>query len=423
MDAYLHSPWGSVESSVNVAGESSLRLRRSGFEAMRASVPSALRIARATNNIVWIMLHFFSNFKKLNRLFVIFVVVPTLVAIAYFGFFASDVYISESQFVVRRPEKQATAGFGMALASAAGFSNAGEEAYAAKAFVESRDALQAVDKGHAFSEAFSRKNIWAAERFNPTGSEGSFEELYKYYLKHVKVETDVTTSISTLTVRAYTAEDARRINEHLLRMSEDTINRMNERGRVDMIKFAQVEVDDAKSQARAAGLALAAYRNREGVVDPELQATAQLEMISKLQDQRVAVRTQANQLRQFTPLNPQIPALENQIRTLEDEIRKQMNTLTGGKKSLTANSAEYQRLFLENEYADKQLAASLASLQDARNEARRQQVYVQRISEPNLPDFPVEPRRLRGVLATLALGLVAWGIASMLLAGIKEHVQ
>ncbi|MBU2586617.1 MAG: hypothetical protein KJ872_00720, partial [Alphaproteobacteria bacterium] len=76
---------------------------------------------------------------------------------------------------------------------------------------------------------------------------------------------------------------------------------------------------------------------------------------------------------------------------------------------------------LRREFADKQLGIALASLQDARNEARRQQAYVERVSQPSLPDDAVEPRRLRGVLATLIIGLVAWGILTMLLAGVREH--
>jgi capsular polysaccharide transport system permease protein len=198
---------------------------------------------------------------------------------------------------------------------------------------------------------------------------------------------------------------------------------MNERGRGDMIRFASVEVDDAKDKAREAAVSLASYRNREGVIDPEVQATAQLEMISKLQDEMISTRAQLNQLRAFTPRNPQIPFLNNRLETLQREIKGQMGTLAGGNRSLAASAVQYQRLFLENEFAGKQLAASLASLQEARNEARRQQVYVERIVQPNLPDSPIEPRRLRGILATLALGLIAWGILSMLLAGIKEHAQ
>ncbi len=54
-------------------------------------------------------------------------------------------------------------------------------------------------------------------------------------------------------------------------------------------------------------------------------------------------------------------------------------------------------------------------------DGQRQQAYVERIVQPNLPDEAEEPRRMRGILATLILGLVAYAISSMLLAGVREH--
>ncbi|MBO9669774.1 MAG: hypothetical protein J7485_04575 [Sphingobium sp.] len=363
-----------------------------------------------------------SYLKKIDKLFGIFVAFPTLVAVIYFGFLASDVYISESRYVVRSPDKPSASGLGMVLASA-GFASASEEAHAAQSFVESRDALIAINRNGAFEKAYSSKNISVFDRFNTLGFGGSFESLYKYYSQRVKIDSDTVTSISTLTVRAYTPEDALRINTQLLDMAEQTINRMNLRGREDMIRFAQVEVEDAQNRARRAGVALAAFRNREGVIDPEVQASTQMEMISKLQDEIIATRTQLNQLRAFTPLNPQIPSLENRNATLQREIRNMMSTLAGGDRSLAMSAVQYQKYFIEQQFADKQLTAALASLQEAQNEARRQQVYVERIASPNKPDSPLEPRRWRGIFATLALGLVGWGIASMLLAGVKEHAQ
>lgn len=365
----------------------------------------------------------FGGLRFSNGLFSLFVAIPTILATIYFGFLASDVYVSESKFVVRSPDKPAASGIGAALAGAAGFSSAGNEAFAAKAYVESRDALRSVDRNGAFRKAYENGHIWIGERFGALGYSNSFEQLYKYYLNKVKIDTDTTTSISSLTVRAYSAEDARVINEHILRMAEDTINRLNERGRSDMIRFALTEVEDAKRQSREAGAALALFRNQRGVLDPEIQATAKLEMISKLQDKLITARTELNQLRRFTPQNSQIPAIESQIETLNAEIQSQSTSITGGSKSLAANSAQYQRLFIENEFADKQLTVALASLQEARNDARRQQVYVQRIAQPNLPDSPIEPLRMRAILATFALGLLAWGISSMLVAGIREHAQ
>lgn len=361
-------------------------------------------------------------FRKLDRLFVALVIVPTLLSTAYFGLIASDVYISESRFVVRSPERKPSTGLGLALAGA-GFANSGEEANAAEAFVSSREALRRINNEGAFASAYSRPSISLFDRFNPLGLSGSFEDLFKYYEDKVLLEADVTTGILTLQVRAYTSGDAHGFNEQLLKMAEQTINNMNSRGRNDLIRFAQTEVNEAQERVREAGVQMAAYRNREGVVDPEMQATAQMAMISKLQDEVIATQAQLAQLREFTPRNPQIPVFENRLDTLRAAIRREMSELAGGDRSLAAGAVEYEKLALEQKFAEQQLTAALASFQEARNDARRQQVYVERIAEPSVPDAPLQPRRLRGVLATFALGLVLWGVAAMLRAGIREHAQ
>ena len=353
-------------------------------------------------------------------IFIATVIVPTLCAILYFGFFASDVYISEAKFVVRSPEKTSTSGLGVLLKSA-GFANAGDEVYAAQEFVESRDALRALNTRGAFIEAYTKPTISVFDRLGAFGTGESFEDLYKYYEKMVVVRHDTSSSIITLTVRAFAPEDAKRFNDQLLNMAEDTVNRLNTRGRQDLIRFAQAEVDNAKGKARTAAITLATYRNQQGVIDPEKQATAQLQMVSKLQDELIATENQLTQIQAFAPKNPQIEVFEVKIEALKRQIDVELGKVAGDRKSLSSTAAQYQRLSLEAQFSDRQLASAMASLEEARNEARRKQAYVERIVEPNLPDTPLEPRRLRGMLATLALGLVAWGVLSMLLAGVKEH--
>ena len=54
--------------------------------------------------------------------------------------------------------------------------------------------------------------------------------------------------------------------------------------------------------------------------------------------------------------------------------------------------------------------SALASLETARSEAQRKQLYLERLVQPNLPDMAVEPRRIRSTFTVLALGLVLWGV-------------
>lgn len=356
----------------------------------------------------------------LSPLFAVTVLIPTLAAVLYFGLFASDVYLSESRFVVRAPDKPSTTGFG-ALLKSAGFSNAGDEIYAARSYVQSRDSLAELNAKGAIRTAYSRPSISIFDRYNALGMSGSFEDLFKYFQKKVTVDYDTTTSITTLTVRAYTADDAQKINQRLLAASEQMINKLNARGRQDLIQFAETEVYEAVTSARQAAAALARYRNRSGVIDPERQAQVQLQMISKLQDELIGAETQLRQLRQLAPENPQIPILNTRISELRRQIGQQSGAVAGSSNSLSANAAEFSRLELEQQLAAKRVTAAMQSLEEARNEARRKQAYVERIAQPSLPDEPLEPRRLRGIIATLLLGLLAWAILSMLIAGVREH--
>lgn len=359
-------------------------------------------------------------FRNVDRLFLVAVVVPTLLATLYFGLLASDVYVSESQFVVRSPDKPAMTGLGILLKST-GFSNSGDEVFAAQDYVRSRDALRALNGNAAVERAYGDHAISIFDRFNPLGLNGTFEDLFDYYRGKVGVQYDATSSIATLTVRAFKPEDAYRMNRQLLTLAEGVVNRLNERGRNDLVQFAEREVRDAQVEDRNAAVALASYRNGRGVVDPEEQAKAQLEMVSKLQDELIGARMQLLQLNQMAPENPQIPILKTRIAGLAHEIDVQMGRVAGDRKSLSASAVQYQRLELERQFAEKRLAAALTSFQEAQSEARRKQAYVERIVEPNIPDEAAEPRRLRGILATFVLGLVAWGILTMLLAGIREH--
>lgn len=353
-----------------------------------------------------------------HRLFWLTVALPTFLAAVYFGLIASDIYISEARFLVRSPERQTASPLGMLL-KGSGFTRSQDDSYTVQDFILSRDALRALDKKLGLRHAFGQGDI--ISRFPGLDWDGSFENLHRYYQKMVGVQLDSVSSIATVTIRAFSAEDAQRMNQALLEMSETLVNQLNERGRQDMIRFAANEVAEAEKKAKLAALTLARYRNEKGVIDPEKQSAIPLQQIAKLQDELIATKSQLAQLQMLTKDNPQIPVLKKRIQMLETEIELESGRVAGGGRSLASKAAEFQRLALEKEFADKQLASALASLEQARNEAQRQQLYLERIAHPSLPDAAMEPRRLRAILAVFVLGLIAWGVLSMLIAGIKEH--
>ena len=55
-------------------------------------------------------------------------------------------------------------------------------------------------------------------------------------------------------------------------------------------------------------------------------------------------------------------------------------------------------------------------------EAARQQLYIERVVEPNLPDYPLHPERIRLVLTVFFDNLLLLLIGWLVYSGVREHV-
>jgi capsular polysaccharide transport system permease protein len=360
-----------------------------------------------------------TRLRRISPLFAGLVVLPTLLAVLYFGWLAEDVYVSESRILVRSPSKPDTSPLGEVF-GAGTIAGATEESNAVREFLQSRESLRQIDQDGYVRKAYTADSIFFGDRFGGVGGD-SFEQFHEYFGKKIAVEDGASIIALRLKVEAFTPAAAQQINERLLRRSEQLVNQLSERARTDAIGLANEEVAKARQQAQRSAVQLARFRDRAGVIDPELQARVGLQTISQLQEELIETRTRLVQMQTYTPRASQIPFLRTQVRELEREIARQTAGIAGGSGSLSANAARYQELTLASQFADQQLTIALASLQEAQAEARRKQAYVERIANPSLPDYAEYPRRLRNILATFVLGLLAWGVISMLLVGVREH--
>jgi capsular polysaccharide transport system permease protein len=358
--------------------------------------------------------------RRLDAKFVLIVLLPTLLAATYYGLVASDVYISESRFVVRNPQRPSATGLG-ALLQGTGFSRSQDDTYAVHDFMLSRDALQELQQKFDLRSVYSRTSIDSVNRFPGLIQDGSFEAFYRYYQDHIFIGYDSVSSITTLQVRAFSGEDAKAINEQLVEMGERLLNNMNIRSRQDLIRVAEQEVTVAEERAKTAGGALAAFRADRSILDPDRQSTFQMQGVAKMREDLMAAESQLVELRQVSPRNPQIPSLESRIASLRKGIADENALVLGRVGGLMSKSPAYDRLMLEKGFADRQLGAALGALDTARSEAARKQLYLERLVQPNLADKALEPRRIRGVATVLAVGLILWGIVSLVVASVREH--
>jgi capsular polysaccharide transport system permease protein len=297
-----------------------------------------------------------------------------------------------------------------------------DDVYSVQNFISSRDAVEKLQL--QLRTSFAPRDLDFIDRFPALDGDRSFEGLLRYYRRHV-VDTDLdsTSSILTLTARALSAEDAYRINEKLLEMSEDFVNRMNMRARDDLMQSAVTDVATAEREAKVAIQAVSTYRNAKLVFDPEKQSGLQLEQIGKLQEQLIATQNEIADVNAVAVQNPQIPVLRNRAAVLQAAIGAETAKVAGDQHSLSSKSVDYEGVMLERDFAGKRLELALASLQQAREDVLKQQFYLERVAQPNKPDVAIEPRRIRNVAATLMMALIAWGVLSLLVTAVKEHAE
>jgi len=367
---------------------------------------------------------FAARIRRVNRIFLLTVVLPTLLAALYYGLVASDVYISESRFLVRSPERNtANAGGLSALLAGTGFARATDDTYSVRDYVLSRDASGELERTMKLRAIFGSGAVDVFSRFSPFGYDDSMEAFNLYYQGKIDIDYDTSTSISTLTVRAFTAKDARDINERLIGMSERLLNTMNERSRHDLVDEADRQVRFAEREDIKATQAIIDYRSTGAIFDPTNEGGIALTRIGRMRDDLQAAETQLDQLRRLSPANPQIATLSANVDRLRKSIAEESSALTGAKGSLNVKSGPLGRLALDKDFADRNLQQALADLEAARVEAQRKHLYMERLVQPNLPDRAMEPRRIRAVFTVFVLGLIAWGVVSLIVASVREHVD
>ena len=91
---------------------------------------------------------------------------------------------------------------------------------------------------------------------------------------------------------------------------------------------------------------------------------------------------QINELEKNSPKAPQITPLRTRRAALEAQIATERRRLAGDAQSIAPRIAEYERLMLEREFAEKALMSAMTAVEMARVEALRQQVYLERVATP-----------------------------------------
>ncbi len=349
------------------------------------------------------------------------VLAPTMLAALYFFGIAAPQFVSESRFLVRARQQSSQSILGEALNNA-GFKSASEDALAVREYLMSHDAINALRQQLDIVGIFRRPeaDLWARMWYGSPPS----ERLLDYYRSMVTATIDSTSGITDLRVRSFRPQDSLEVNRALLSQGEALVNRLNQRIAQDTVEGSRREVARAEERIAAATQAISEFRERERALDPSRSATIAVETIGRLENQLATTRSELQALTAFArPNNPQVQNLQSRIQALQTQIgeERRRSTATGATEGFTTQIAAYERLRMEAEFGGRQLTSATASLERALADAQRQQLYLQRVVEPNLAEHYRYPRRFSSVLYVFVGLSVLYGLVWLMVAGVKEH--
>ncbi|WAP70863.1 hypothetical protein [Jiella pelagia] len=354
--------------------------------------------------------------RKPPWLFLALVVLPALVTGLYLAFVAADRYTSEASYVLVKGGSPLTGG-----AAVPGVGRSDESSSAIVVFFGSRDATEHLAKDVDLQAKLMHPSADPLSAYPGLFYDDTREGLYEAMRDAVEVTIDSSTGISTLEVTAFTPQDAQELAAALLKEAEALVNRLNERAVNDSISFARNIVAENENRVRDVQQRMTDFRNTENLLDPNAQSTAELELMTQLTQQATSIDTELAQLRASAPKNPRLASLAEQRNALNDQIEQIRVGLAGNDDSLAPKISAYERLALERDLAVQALTHAYASLEEARQEAFANRLYLQTIAAPNLPDRPSYPEPVFWTLLVLAIGFAVYRIARIAIREAMEH--
>jgi len=206
-----------------------------------------------------------ARLKSLVRRLALWVVVPTLLGILYFGLVAAPQFDSVALIRVE--------------SAAGGVEMTKSDSLWLKEFAESRTMHGLLNQELEFDAHYSV----GGDVLTRLSSSASQETAYDYYRGKVELEYHVESRVLKLTVRAFSGKEAQAFATAILRFAENIASTSDEHGHQVRLNLADERVRKTKSQLMAEQLALSSLMMSPST-ELSVEETANLEMVRYRRD-------------------------------------------------------------------------------------------------------------------------------------------
>lgn len=355
--------------------------------------------------------------------FYVMVVIPSVAAIVYYGFVASDQYVAVADFTVGGGEPVPVDG----LAAMTGIPAAAiiQDTQIVVNYLESRAAVERLEKMVDIRALYSTPTADALSRFK---ADKPIEKFVAYWKKMVTASIKMPAGSVELRVRAFTPDDAARIAQAALTICEQLINEMNDRMTSDAVSNAEEELNRSTARLTQSQVSFEQARNDQGMLDATKAADAVNKLINTTRSALLGLQQQyTTQIRFVSETAPQSLALKSRIDATTAQIREleaQLTTAGGDTKqpTLAGSMTKFSELELEDKVAQRLYTSASAALEAARLIAERKMMYLNTFVKPVAPEEAEYPKRGLQILLVIGGCLALWGACCGLALTVRNHM-
>lgn len=194
-----------------------------------------------------------------------------------------------------------------------------------------------------------------------------------------------------------------------------------------MTKRGEAEVKAAMDRLALRRARLEQFRNARMAIDPLDSAHSLSKTITDLRRDLIEVEVKlASARNSLDPNSPQIKILASDRSILASQIAALEGKITGAAanpSTAAAALAEYDRLEVDKTLAEKRVTLAEKLLDNAREDANRQHIYLVSIEDPTTPQSSLFPRRGFAVLTIFLAAFTFWSVVSLTVAGVRDHAR
>jgi capsular polysaccharide transport system permease protein len=356
----------------------------------------------------------------LTKSFIVIVVIPFILTVFYYLFFAADRYVSESVVSIRQARDSSSIGTG-GIAALVGINpSSKEDTLYLKEYIHSLDMLKNLEKEINLREIYAEEKLDFLYRFYSFLSQEYFLE---YYQNRVKIAYDDISGLLKISAEAFQPKDAQKLSALILKNSENFVNELSHAMSRKQLEFAEEELKKSEDRFSAAKEALLNFQNTYGIFNPIEQAQSQANLALEFEAELAKKEAELSALTSYLQNSaPQVVTLKGEIAALKAQIRKEQNRVA--KKSANASNilaSQYQTLSIEANFAEELYKLSLQAVEQARIESTKQIKYLSVVQTSSMPESAKYPRKIYNLITLLAILFLLYGIAQLIKATIEDH--